>query len=171
MHSRCGGDICSTHFIKQYLIEATVLADIQNMSHMVLCEADAKAKFLAYKSRQHEARSAKEKKRETEVRNRLDELEKLIQNIYEDKVLGRVPEDVCINLLEKYSTEKKSLSAEYEMILEREKADKQDEADVDELTEQIKTISMGRLVRYICTLTPSEMRKIDKALKISLALQ
>lgn len=39
------------------------------------------------------------------------------------------------------------------------------------LTEQIKTISMGRLVRYICTLTPSEMRKIDKALKISLALQ
>ena len=70
-----------THFIKQYLIEATVLADIQNMSHMVLCEADAKAKFLAYKSRQHEARSAKEKKREAEVRNRLDELEKLIQNI------------------------------------------------------------------------------------------
>ena len=93
LHSRCGGDVCSTHYIKQYLLEATVLADIQAKSRMVLREADAKAKFLAYKSRQYEVRSAEEKKREVEVKSRLEKLDKLIQNIYEDKVLGRVPED------------------------------------------------------------------------------
>ncbi len=48
LHSRCGGDVCSTHFIKQYLLEDTVLADIQEMSRMALHEDDAKEKFLAY---------------------------------------------------------------------------------------------------------------------------
>ena len=151
LHSRCGGDVCSTHFIKQYLIEATVLADIQAKSRMVLREADAKARFMAYKSRQHESRSAEEKKREAEVKKRLDELDKLIQGIYEDKVLGRVPEDVCISLLEKYSTEKKSLSAEYEMILEREKTNKQDEADVDEFMSRLrKYAGATELTREMC---------------------
>ena len=151
LHSRCGGDVCSTHFIKQYLIEATVLADIQAKSRMVLREADAKARFMAYKSKQHENRSAEDKKREAEVKKRLDELDKLIQGIYEDKVLGRVPEDVCISLLEKYSTEKKSLSAEYEMILEREKADKQDEADVDEFMSRLrKYAGATELTREMC---------------------
>ena len=118
---------------------------------MVLREADAKARFMAYKSKQHENRSAEEKKREAEVKKRLDELDKLIQGIYEDKVLGRVPEDVCINLLEKYSTEKKSLSAEYEVILEREKTDKQDEADVDEFMSRLrKYAGATELTREMC---------------------
>ncbi len=30
---------------------------------------------------------------------RLSELEKLIPSIYEDDVLGKIPEDVCVNLL------------------------------------------------------------------------
>ena len=151
LHSRCGGNICSTHYIKRYLIEATVLADIQAKSRMVLYEADAKEKFLAYKSKQNATRSAEEKKRETAVRNRLDELDKLIQGIYEDKVLGRVPEDVCIGLLEKYSAEKKSLSVEYEAILEREKALKQDEADVDEFISRLKKYAGAEeLTREMC---------------------
>ena len=151
LHSRCGGNICSTHYIKRYLIEATVLADIQAKSCMVLYEADAREKFLAYKSKQNATRSAEEKKREMAVRNRLDELDKLIQGIYEDKVLGRVPEDVCIGLLEKYSAEKKSLSLEYEAILERETALKQDEADVDEFISRLKKYAGAEeLTREMC---------------------
>ena len=151
LHSRCGGNICSTHYIKRYLIEATVIADIQAKSRMVLYEADAREKFLAYKSKQNATRSAEEKKHETAVRNRLDELDKLIQGIYEDKVLGRVPEDVCIGLLEKYSAEKKSLSIEYEAILEREKALKQDEADVDEFISRLKKYAGAEeLTREMC---------------------
>ena len=57
----------------------------------------------------------------------------------------------CINLLEKYSTEKKSLSAEYEVILEREKADKQDEADVDEFMSRLrKYAGATELTREMC---------------------
>ena len=38
------------------------------------------------------------------------------------------------------------------------------------LLEQIRTVSKDRLERYIGTLSEAEMRKIDKALKISLEL-
>ena len=59
--------------------------------------------------------------------------------------------EVCINLLEKYSTEKKSLSAEYEVILEREKTDKQDEADVDEFMSRLrKYAGATELTREMC---------------------
>lgn len=39
------------------------------------------------------------------------------------------------------------------------------------LLEQVRTISVDRLGKYICTLNNADMRKIDKALKISLALK
>lgn len=39
------------------------------------------------------------------------------------------------------------------------------------LLEQVRTISVSRLGRYICTLNNADMRKIDKALRISLALK
>ena len=32
---------------------------------------------------------------------------RLISTVYEDKVLGKIPEEVCINLLQKYQNEKK----------------------------------------------------------------
>lgn len=38
------------------------------------------------------------------------------------------------------------------------------------LTEQIRTISVYRLKKYIGTLNKKDMRKIDKAMRISLAL-
>jgi hypothetical protein len=42
LHSRCGGNICSTHYIKQYLIEDIVLSDIQAMIRLTFDEADAR---------------------------------------------------------------------------------------------------------------------------------
>ena len=42
---------------------------------------------------------AKELRQLREDKFRLSELEKLIPSIYEDNVLGKIPEDVCVNLL------------------------------------------------------------------------
>ena len=153
LHSRCGGNICSTHYIKRYLIEATVIADIQAKSRMVLYEADAREKFLAYKSKQNATRSAEEKKHETAVRNRLDELDKLIQGIYEDKVLGRVPEDIFNDLFEKYSAEKSLL-----LKLKRQRY----KADVDEYICRLKSYTGAeKLTRQMCLDLMDILRWID----------
>jgi hypothetical protein len=151
LHSRCGGNICSTHYIKQYLIEDIVLSDIQAMIRLTFDEADARQKFLAKKATFRAVQSAEDKKREREVESRLTELERLIQSIYEDKVLGKVPEDVCIGLLEKYSMEKKSLLAEYENMKQRFESQKQDERDVDEFIRRLKKYAGAEvLTRQMC---------------------
>ena len=41
------------------------------------------------------------------IGKRLPELDKLIQPAYEDKVLGRIPESVCVNLLNRYEAERR----------------------------------------------------------------
>ena len=41
------------------------------------------------------------------ISKRLPELDKLIMSAYEDKVLGRVPESVCIQLLNQYEAERR----------------------------------------------------------------
>lgn len=38
------------------------------------------------------------------------------------------------------------------------------------MLEQIRTIDRGRLICYCCHLSPSDMRKVDRALSISVAL-
>ena len=36
-----------------------------------------------------------------QAKRRMVELDKLISSVYEDKVLGKIPEDVCVGLLKK----------------------------------------------------------------------
>ena len=42
----------------------------------------------------------------TAIEKRLTELGKLVQAIYEDKVMGRVPEAICIQLMNQYEAER-----------------------------------------------------------------
>lgn len=47
---------------------------------------------------------------------RLAEFEKLTQSIYEDKVLGKIPENVCTTLIQKYETERTEKAELYEKL-------------------------------------------------------
>ena len=55
-----------------------------------------------------------------------------IQSVYENMVLGKVSEDLCIGLLDKYRAEKNELETEFDEIQNRLDAFSQDEHDVDE---------------------------------------
>ena len=54
------------------------------------------------------------------------------------KVIGKIPEDVCVSLLEKYQTEQKSLDEEVEQISGKLSAAKQDKQDVEEYIRRLK---------------------------------
>ena len=45
-------------------------------------------------------------------RKRTEELSRLIQLAYEDRLKGKMPEDVCIAFIQKYSDEQKRLETE-----------------------------------------------------------
>lgn len=138
-YNRFGKFYCTSHYIKMKEINAIVLADIRYMASLVVeNEEEARNRFLAQKAQVNERQTAEEKKRLIDGKYRLEELQKLIPSIYEDKVLGKIPEDVCINLLEKYQSEQKALSAQVEELEAKLSAVKQDEQDAEEFVRRLK---------------------------------
>ena len=49
-------------------------------------------------------------------RNRVEELSRLMQLAYEDRLKGKMPEDICIGFIQKYSGEQKKLETEIEEL-------------------------------------------------------
>ena len=92
--------------------------------------------------------TASEKRRSNAV---FAELERLISTVYEDKVLCKIPEEVCINLLSKYQEEKKNLTAELSEIERRLNSEVERHADVDEFIRRLKSyIGVPELTREMC---------------------
>lgn len=151
-YNRNGKLACNSHYIKMKDINALVLADICSMAALVLeDEGAARKRFLSKKEQINSKKTAEEQKHLRDGQYRLAELEKLIPSIYEDKVLGKIPEDVCVNLLEKYQAEQKSLSEEIGILEAKLNAVKQDENDVDEFIKRLKKYTdVQELTREMC---------------------
>lgn len=138
-YSRYGKFYCTSHHIKMKDINAIVLADIRMMSTLVVeDEEKARQQFLAQKEQINSHQIEMEQKRLRDGKYRLEELRKLIPSIYEDKVLGKIPEDVCVNLLEKYQAEQKELSEDVSKLEAKLSAVKQDKDDVEEFICRLK---------------------------------
>ena len=151
-YSRFGKFYCTSHYIKMKDINAIVLADIRSMAALVVeNENSTRQQFLLKKEKINSRQLAEEQRQLREDKFRILELETLIPSIYEDKVLGKIPEDVCVNLLEKYQAEQKELSEKVENLEARLNSVKQDENDVDEFIKRLKKYTdMQELTREMC---------------------
>lgn len=162
-YKKFGSIICASHYIKMKDINAIVLMDIRSKAKLVIeNEKQARENFLKAKEKLSAGKTAASKKKLSDGKKRLAELERLLQSVYEDKVLNRVPEEVCISLLNKYQCEKTELQNEI-MVLEREMTEsKQDIADVEEFIRRIKRyVDVQELTREMC-LELIEFITIDK---------
>ena len=160
-YSRFGKEYCSSHTIKLDLIESLVLQDIQHQIDFVMNEPNVRAKLIAYKQGSHSAQDSSDKKRLHDVAKCINELDGLIQSIYEDKVAGKVPEKVCIGLLEKYQAEKDKLTAEQDELRKRSEATRQDERDVDEYIRRMKSYAGAKKLTREMALELIEYIKVD----------
>lgn len=114
-------------------------------------EEAARQQFLTKKEQINSRQTAEGQKQLHNGKYRLAELEKLIPSIYEDKVLGNIPEDVCVSLLEKYQAEQKVLSGEVKQLEAKLNAVKQDKEDVDEFIKRPKKYTdVQELTREMC---------------------
>ena len=151
-YTRVGKYACSSHWIGHNELQGIVLNDIRAKASLVIDdERREREEFMRRKQQSESVKVGAEKKRLLADKKRLTELEKLIQSVYEDKVSGKIPEEICIGLMEKYLEEKKSLSvriSESEAILtENEK----NTADVDEFIRRLKKYaSAEELTREMC---------------------
>jgi DNA invertase Pin-like site-specific DNA recombinase len=160
-YSRFGKEYCSSHTIRLELIESLVLQDIQHQIDFVMNEPDVRAKLLAYKQGENAVQDSSDRKRQHDIVKRIDELDGLIQSVYEDKVAGKVPEKVCIGLLEKYQAEKDKLTAEQDELRKRSEATRQDERDVDEYIRRMKSYAGAKKLTREMALELIEYIKVD----------
>lgn len=110
---RYGKSFCFSHYIRANVLEEIVLGDIREMAkRIVLDEKSIREEYLRHNAELKD-QSIKSIKKELQLKNkRIEELSRLIQVAYEDRVKGKMPEDICISFIQRYSEEQKSLTAE-----------------------------------------------------------
>ena len=168
-HYNCGsfnkfrGRSCCSHYIKMAILEQVVLEDIR--SKISLVEEDeekAKAQFLRKCEQISSEEATKDRKRANQISRRLTELERLIVSAYEDKVVGRIPEDICVGLLNKYQDEKNELLTERSEIEVRQANKSKEIADVNEFVRRLKSyMQVPTLTREMC-MELIEFATVDK---------
>ena len=112
-HVRLGKSYCFSHFIQAKDIETIVLDDIRTMAQrIVLDEKTIREDFIRHNAELAD-KAIKTAKKELQVkRKRTEELSRLMQIAYEDRLKGKMPEDICISFIQKYSGEQKRLETE-----------------------------------------------------------
>lgn len=133
-------------------IEAVILGDIREMAHrIVLDEERIKEEFLRHNAELAD-KAIKTARRELQTKQkRLEELSRLIQVAYEDRVKGNMPEDICFGLIEKYSTEQKSMTAEIEELETKMKDTENTVQSADAFIRNIKKyLEAPELTREMC---------------------
>lgn len=147
-----GKKYCTSHHITEQLLEELVLDDIHSLLEEVeIDEAKVKEQFLRERSKHTEQSRYSDEKQLKASKNRLVELDKLIQIAFEERVLGKMPESVCISLCEKYQAEKESVQRTIAEIEQRLAESNKDDEDAEEYIRRLKSYGKGEsLTREMC---------------------
>ena len=151
-HIRYGKAYCFSHFIAASILEEIVLDDIREMAKsIVLDEKAIREEFIRHNAELADKAIKSAKKELQAKRKRIEELSRLMQVAYEDRVKGKMPEDICIGFIQKYSEEQKRLETE---IVDTEKKLTETEDTIQSADEFIRNIKKyleaPELTREMC---------------------
>jgi len=158
-----GKKSCESHYITERCIDKLIVDNIRMMAKLVIDDEDAaRKKFLAIKNQGEAEKTAASRKKLTADQSRIEELQGLIQSVYEDKYLGKITETACGVLLNKYESELQAMQEEVTKLTEKLEAEKQNAEDVDKFIERVrKYADIQKLTREMC-LELIEYITIDK---------
>lgn len=151
-HMRLGKAYYFSHFIQAKVLEEIILTDIRDKAKSVIFDEEAVRRKLMERSVELSENANKNVKRELQSKKvRAAELKKLIEMAYEDRLKGKLPEGVCLGLIEKYSSEEKTLTVEIAQLEQRIIEAKQTEVNADEFLSKIKQyVEAPELTREMC---------------------
>lgn len=182
-HIRYGKAYCFSHYITASVLEEIVLGDIREMAQrIVLDEKAIREDFLRHNTELAD-KAIKTAKRELQVKSkRIEELSRLMQVAYEDRVRGKMPEDICIGFIQKYSEEQKKLETEITELEEQLTETANTMQSADEFIRNIKKyLEAPELSREMCyelidriiiggsPKTTGKEREIDIVYKVDIA--
>lgn len=167
-YSRSGHTACSTHSIYLNPLSELVLEDIRTKAEIVDCrEAEMVRRMTERMQSQNTQEIAAVGKTVKAIRKRMAELERLLQSVYEDKVKGKIPEAVCVELMNKYQTERTEKAGQLKG-LERQMEDSQTvQSDVREWVglirqyRNLEALDRETLLRLIDKIEIGEQQIVD----------
>lgn len=147
-----GKKYCSSHSVPEKLLETIVLQDLRSMlGNINIDEKKAKEHFLRNKTRFGEQNRISDEKQLLSHKNRLAELDKLIQSAFEEKVLGNLPENTWKNLCEKYQLEKEGTKRQIAELEKRLSEKGNSDAEAEEYFTRLKHYAQcEELTREMC---------------------
>ena len=151
-HLRYGKTLCFSHYIPAKDIEAIVLNDIRAMAQrIVIDEKVIREEFIRHNAEMQE-NSIKAAKKELQAkRKRTEELSRLMQVAYEDRLKGKMPEDICLNFIHKYSDEQKRLETEIAELETKLTETENTKQSADDFIRNIKKyLDAPELTREMC---------------------
>jgi hypothetical protein len=130
--------ICSTHFIRQVILNELISEDLNNIIQSVKMN---RQQFIENALKSAEKRqlsvSASEKKSYDKAKKRFSELDKIFKKLYEDRVLGKISDQQFSNLTADFESEKAKLK---EVITTYETAKSDFEKSKQDVTKFIKIV-------------------------------
>ena len=138
-YSRSGKGACSAHIIYQQPLEELVLEDIRRYTGRILEDEDGlRQELKAIKDKDSAARQKADRQQQKALQARLNDLERLTRSLYEDRVLGNVPEAVFRNLMQGYEQERQEKADALEETERRLAESAQNDRDVESFLSAVK---------------------------------
>ena len=111
-YARSGKSACTIHSIYENVLEELVLTDIREKARFVECDGERLAEQISrMKEKESRSRVISYEQELKAAAARMTELERLMQNLYEDKCTGTIPQTVFQTLMRKYETERAEKAA------------------------------------------------------------
>ena len=151
-YSRCGASTCTTHYISRKQIEKIVLADILAKARYVIeNEDEARQEFLRRKETEGTKHLDDARQQLAKCQSRLADLKVMTQKVYQDKLLGKVPEDLCLETLGQFRAEEAELTEKVKSLTVTLEQDSKARDDIEEFICRLKQYADApELTREMC---------------------
>ena len=151
-HMRLGKSYCFSHYIAAKELEEIVIADIREKAKAVTIDETEIRKQFEERNLLSRAEENKSARRNLQTKTaRLTEIKRLIETAYEDRVKGKLPEEVCLKFIEKYTEEETEMKKEIAELESKLNAAKEEKINADEFISNLKRyIDAPELTREMC---------------------
>lgn len=111
-YNKEGKEACSAHYITESTLKTMVLDDLRRVLHIARTHSVLFGKYLRSKSNAELQKEINKLTKDIDILKKRDaELRSLFKRLYEDNVLGKIPNEVFRTLSDDYLTEQKEVQA------------------------------------------------------------
>ena len=160
-YKKKGRDGCSGHFIREVELYAVVLDDLRRVTHFARQNERRFAEYIGMKQGKEAAREiASLQKKLNAMTKRKNELGALFKRLYEDSVLGHIPDEQYRVLSQEYIAEQKTIDEALPQLSEQLQKLKDNSANVNRFLEN------ARKYTQINELTPEILHTFIERIEI-----